>query len=98
MVGQMCGLLPRFILELIWCNRQGKFQLEVMQDVGHYLHEVRSRLLVAYQANECMLQDDPDGLANMLVAFWRRNTRVLILPPKIGSNGSGVEVKRVGQD
>lgn len=67
--------------ELMVGQMQGKFQLEVMQDVGHYLHE-----------------DDPDGLANMLVAFWRRNTRVLILPPKIGSNGSGVEVKRVGQD
>lgn len=35
----------------------------------------------------------------MLVAFWRRNTQVLILPPKIGASPSApqVEVKHVGQ-
>ena len=43
-------------------------------------------------------QDDADGLAKTLVAFWRRNTKILVLPPKIGSTGNGVEVKRVGQD
>ncbi|CAD6582329.1 MAG: Protein with carboxyl methyl esterase activity, partial [Tremellales sp. Tagirdzhanova-0007] len=66
--------------ELMVGQMQGKFQLEVMQNVGHYLHE-----------------DDPAGLATTLVAFWRRNTKVLVLPPKIGSTGSGVEVKRVGE-
>ncbi len=31
-------------------TRQGKFQLEVMQDVGHYLHEVELplRILAGY--------------------------------------------------
>ncbi|KAL1741895.1 Alpha/Beta hydrolase protein [Schizophyllum fasciatum] len=46
---------------------QGKFQLEVVPDVGHLLHE-----------------DDPRRLAELHVAFWRRNERV----------GGGV--KRVG--
>ncbi|BEI95125.1 hypothetical protein CcaverHIS631_0100740 [Cutaneotrichosporon cavernicola] len=64
--------------DLMVGQMQGKFQQEVMQDVGHYLHE-----------------DDPDTLATTLVTFWRRNTTVLVLPPKIGA--SRVEVKHVGQ-
>ncbi|OWT37308.1 protein phosphatase methylesterase 1 [Cryptococcus neoformans] len=71
--------------ELMVGQMQGKFQLEVMSDVGHYLHE-----------------DNPAGLAATLITFWRRNTRVLVLPPKIGAPGPGgrggpVEVKQVGQ-
>ncbi|WVO21083.1 protein phosphatase methylesterase 1 [Cryptococcus decagattii] len=71
--------------ELMVGQMQGKFQLEVMSDVGHYLHE-----------------DNPARLAALLITFWRRNTRVLVLPPKIGTAGSGdrsgpVEVKQVGQ-
>ncbi|WOO76535.1 Protein phosphatase methylesterase 1 [Vanrija pseudolonga] len=65
--------------DLMVGQMQGKFQLEVMQDVGHYLHE-----------------DDPDTLATTLVAFWRRNTQVLVLPPKIGA-ARPVEVKQVGE-
>ncbi|TXT15536.1 hypothetical protein VHUM_00039 [Vanrija humicola] len=65
--------------ELMVGQMQGKFQLEVMQDVGHYLHE-----------------DDPETLATTLVAFWRRNTQVLVLPPKIGA-ARGVELKQVGE-
>ncbi|BEJ16525.1 hypothetical protein CspHIS471_0511300 [Cutaneotrichosporon sp. HIS471] len=64
--------------DLMVGQMQGKFQQEVMQDVGHYLHE-----------------DDPDTLATTLVTFWRRNTTVLVLPPKIGAGR--VEVKHVGQ-
>ncbi|KAL1413723.1 Protein phosphatase methylesterase 1 [Vanrija albida] len=65
--------------ELMVGQMQGKFQLEVMQDVGHSLHE-----------------DDPETLATTLVAFWRRNTQVLVLPPKIGVSRP-VEVKQVGE-
>ncbi|ODN81499.1 hypothetical protein L202_01921 [Cryptococcus amylolentus CBS 6039] len=54
--------------ELMVGQMQGKFQLEVMEGVGHYLHE-----------------DNPAALASTLITFWRRNTRVLVLPPKIGS-------------
>lgn len=48
------------------------------------------------------MQDNPARLAALLITFWRRNTRVLVLPPKIGTAGSGdrsgpVEVKQVGQ-
>ncbi|KAK1922072.1 putative structural constituent of ribosome [Papiliotrema laurentii] len=68
--------------ELMVGQMQGKFQLEVMQEVGHYLHE-----------------DDPATLASTIVTFWRRNTRVLVLPPKIGASGSsgGIAVKKVGE-
>ena len=41
MVGQMCDCAYR-VYELLTGYRQGKFQLEVMADVGHYLHEVGS--------------------------------------------------------
>ncbi|CAK9784011.1 hypothetical protein CC85DRAFT_268296 [Cutaneotrichosporon oleaginosum] len=64
--------------DLMVGQMQGKFQQEVMQDVGHYLHE-----------------DDPATLATTLVTFWRRNTQVMVLPPKIG--GGRQEVKHVGQ-
>ncbi|KAK8853103.1 hypothetical protein IAR55_003804 [Kwoniella newhampshirensis] len=72
--------------ELMVGQMQGKFQLEVMPNVGHYLHE-----------------DNPSSLAATIVTFWRRNTRVLVLPPKIGAvsgqgGSGGVEVKRVGED
>ncbi|WVQ81692.1 protein phosphatase methylesterase 1 [Cryptococcus sp. DSM 104549] len=74
--------------ELMVGQMQGKFQLEVMTDTGHYLHE-----------------DAPGALATTIITFWRRNTRVLVLPPKIGAFGGGagakgpaVEVKRVGQE
>ncbi|OCF40785.1 protein phosphatase methylesterase 1 [Kwoniella heveanensis CBS 569] len=74
--------------ELMVGQMQGKFQLEVMQDTGHYLHE-----------------DNPSSLASTLVQFWRRNTRVLVLPPKIGQTGvSGLKnsapavVRRVGEE
>nr|ODN99978.1 protein phosphatase methylesterase 1 [Cryptococcus depauperatus CBS 7855] len=69
--------------ELMVGQMQGKFQLEVMKDVGHYLHE-----------------DNPAALASTLVTFWRRNTRVLALPPKIGAphnKSEPIEVKLVGQ-
>ncbi|WWC64436.1 uncharacterized protein I303_107046 [Kwoniella dejecticola CBS 10117] len=80
--------------ELMVGQMQGKFQLEVMPDTGHYLHE-----------------DNPSSLASTIVQFWRRNTRVLVLPPKIGqpgvpgmgisvrpnSNNNNV-VKRVGEE
>ncbi|KAI9635323.1 putative structural constituent of ribosome [Dioszegia hungarica] len=69
--------------DLMVGQMQGKFQLDVMQDVGHYLHE-----------------DDPAHLASTVIAFWRRNTRVLVLPPKVGqavSGGKALEVKRVGE-
>ncbi|OCF61135.1 protein phosphatase methylesterase 1 [Kwoniella mangroviensis CBS 10435] len=72
--------------ELMVGQMQGKFQLEVMPDTGHYLHE-----------------DNPSSLASTIVQFWRRNTRVLVLPPKIGQPGvPGMKpnniVKRVGED
>jgi len=70
--------------ELMVGQMQGKFQLEVMQDVGHYLHE-----------------DDPPRLAGTLVNFWRRNTKVLVLPPKIGAapgTTTGVAVRQVGEE
>ncbi|KAK4684656.1 protein phosphatase methylesterase 1, partial [Tremellales sp. Uapishka_1] len=70
--------------ELMVGQMQGKFQLDVMSDAGHYLHE-----------------DDPATLAATLVTFWRRNTRVLVLPPKIGeplSRQRSVELRRVGED
>ncbi|WWC91573.1 uncharacterized protein L201_006519 [Kwoniella dendrophila CBS 6074] len=72
--------------ELMVGQMQGKFQLEVMPDTGHYLHE-----------------DNPSSLASTLVQFWRRNTRVLVLPPKIGQPGvPGMKpnnvVKRVGEE
>ncbi|WVQ73010.1 hypothetical protein IAR50_002573 [Cryptococcus sp. DSM 104548] len=73
--------------ELMVGQMQGKFQLEVMEGVGHYLHE-----------------DNPAALASTLVTFWRRNTRVLVLPPKIGSTPSkpspqeAVPVRPVGQN
>ncbi|ODO05426.1 protein phosphatase methylesterase 1 [Cryptococcus wingfieldii CBS 7118] len=72
--------------ELMVGQMQGKFQLDVMEGVGHYLHE-----------------DNPAALASTLITFWRRNTRVLVLPPKIGSapKKSGEEevvaVRPVGQ-
>ncbi|RXK39440.1 hypothetical protein M231_03273 [Tremella mesenterica] len=65
--------------QLMVGQMQGKFQLEVMQDVGHYLHE-----------------DDPTKLANIILAFWKRNTRVIVLPGKIGSKLVGV--RRVGEE
>ncbi|EIW71846.1 hypothetical protein TREMEDRAFT_28267 [Tremella mesenterica DSM 1558] len=65
--------------ELMVGQMQGKFQLEVMQDVGHYLHE-----------------DDPTKLANIILAFWKRNTRMIVLPGKIGSKLVGV--RRVGEE
>ncbi|KAL7418315.1 Protein phosphatase methylesterase 1 [Cryptotrichosporon argae] len=70
--------------ELMVGQMQGKFQLEVMQNVGHYLHE-----------------DDPAGLAAVLVAFWKRNAQAIVLPPKIGqtaaSAGATQAVRRVGE-
>lgn len=67
--------------DLIVGQMQGKFQLEVMTDVGHFLHE-----------------DDPVALATMLVNFARRNTQILVLPPKIGqTSAKPVEVKHVGE-
>ncbi|WVR00357.1 hypothetical protein IAU59_007500 [Kwoniella sp. CBS 9459] len=74
--------------DLMVGQMQGKFQLEVMQDTGHYLHE-----------------DNPSSLASTLVQFWRRNTRTLVLPPKIGqpgvpglTNSAPAVVRRVGED
>ncbi|WWC71875.1 uncharacterized protein I206_105834 [Kwoniella pini CBS 10737] len=72
--------------ELMVGQMQGKFQLEVMPDTGHYLHE-----------------DNPSSLASTIIQFWKRNTRVLILPPKIGQPGvpglkSNNVVKRVGEE
>ncbi|WVR07798.1 hypothetical protein IAU60_004841 [Kwoniella sp. DSM 27419] len=72
--------------ELMVGQMQGKFQLEVISETGHYLHE-----------------DNPSSLASTLVQFWRRNTQVLVLPPKIGQDGvPGLKtpsvVKRVGED
>ncbi|GFZ48458.1 Protein phosphatase methylesterase 1 [Saitozyma sp. JCM 24511] len=70
--------------DLMVGQMQGKFQLEVLQDVGHYLHE-----------------DNPAALASLIVTFWRRNTRVLVLPPKIGApagSAGAVGVRRVGED
>lgn len=67
--------------DLMVGQMQGKFQLEVMTDVGHFLHE-----------------DDPATLATTLVNFARRNTQILVLPPKIGQTSSKqVEVKHVGE-
>ncbi|KAH7908901.1 Alpha/beta hydrolase family-domain-containing protein [Hygrophoropsis aurantiaca] len=53
---------------------QGKFQVEVVRDVGHVLHE-----------------DDPQALAQIFVAFWRRNERA-----RVGI-GAGVRIRRVGE-
>lgn len=67
--------------DLMVGQMQGRFQLEVMQEVGHFLHE-----------------DDPATLAATLVNFARRNTQILVLPPKIGQTaGKPVEVKHVGE-
>jgi protein phosphatase methylesterase 1 len=99
MVGQMFVAHLNLNLRLTFTeqHRQGKFQLEVLPDVGHYLHEVSgqgSKMMVRTDK-----QDNPVSLAATLVTFWRRNTRILVLPPKIGSTGvtPGVEVKRVGE-
>lgn len=46
-------------------------------------------------------QDNPAALASLIVTFWRRNTRVLVLPPKIGApagSAGAVGVRRVGED
>lgn len=47
-------------------------------------------------------EDDPDRLAKVVIAFWKRNTQLLVLPPKVGEAWGGqtrkvVEVKGVGQ-
>jgi protein phosphatase methylesterase 1 len=91
--------IPSFDRELALTFRQGKFQLEVLPDVGHYLHEVSSHAIKHMKGLADALQDDPSSLASTLVTFWRRNSQVLILPPKIGSTGpsASVEVKRVGE-
>lgn len=51
---------------------QGKFQLEVVANVGHMLHE-----------------DNPARIAEIVVAFWKRNER-LVLPV-------GIKVRKVGE-
>lgn len=51
---------------------QGKFQLEVVSNVGHMLHE-----------------DNPGRIAEIVVAFWKRNER-LVLPV-------GIKVRKVGE-
>lgn len=64
---------------------QGKFQMEVVPDVGHMLHEVRTR------ARDCAVEvvltsgkDNPRRIAEILVEFWRRNERVVVGVKKVG--------------
>jgi len=79
-----------------------------MQDVGHYLHEVSGRPQLRYTPKSLQNfilspklvltpQDDPARLAQTLVAFWRRNTQTIVLPPKIGTLGTPAVVKHVGE-
>jgi protein phosphatase methylesterase 1 len=78
-------------------NRQGKFQLEVLPDVGHYLHEVSVVDTVNDPANKRDVQDKPEKLAAIIVDFWKRNTTTLVLPPKIGGPSTAQPVKMVGE-
>lgn len=67
---------------------QGKFQLEVLQGVGHMVHEVHvpDRLLHAQRVIHSFAQDDPSRLAELLVGFWKRNERVLVGIKKVGDS------------
>ncbi|KAL9623789.1 MAG: hypothetical protein Q9160_002020 [Pyrenula sp. 1 TL-2023] len=53
--------------ELMIGQMQGKYQLQVFPDAGHFIHE-----------------DQPAKTARVLAEFWERNSRVLVLPPKVG--------------
>jgi protein phosphatase methylesterase 1 len=61
--------------ELMIGQMQGKYQLQVFPDAGHFVHE-----------------DQPAKVAGVVADFWRRNDRAaLVLPPKVGEAGSGME-------
>ena len=58
---------------------QGKYQLAVIANVGHILHEVCTLSIVALShCSAYALQDDPERLAEVLVEFWRRNERITV--------------------
>ena len=63
---------------------QGKFQMEVVPDVGHMLHEVRRRALTRLDVTLTRHQDNPRRIAEILVEFWKRNERVVIGVKKVG--------------
>jgi len=71
--------------ELMIGQMQGKFQLEVVNGVGHHLHEVCMFFPTACQTKlTSALQDDPTKLAETLVDFWRRNDRLIAGIKRVG--------------
>lgn len=70
--------------ELMIGQMQGKFQMEVVPDVGHMLHEVRRRALTRLDVTLTRHQDNPRRIAEILVEFWKRNERVVIGVKKVG--------------
>ena len=73
--------------ELMIGQMQGKFQLSVVPETGHMIHEVRFDLAVSlwWPSNtSAVIQDSPERLAEILVEFWRRNERVVVGVKKVG--------------
>ena len=73
--------------ELMIGQMQGKFQMNVVPDVGHMLHEVRFMFWKLDLSNVFPYQDNPVALAEIHVEFWRRNER----SPIVG-------IKKVGEE
>lgn len=65
---------------------QGKFQLAVVSDVGHMVHEVPLSSFPCLLLMWYGLQDDPARLAEILVGFWKRNDRVVVGVKKVGES------------
>ncbi|KAL4749074.1 protein phosphatase methylesterase 1 [Aspergillus terricola var. indicus] len=64
--------------ELIIGQMQGKYQLQVFPDVGHFIQE-----------------DQPARTAQILVDFYKRNDRsVLVLPPKVADMQASAAMKK----
>lgn len=59
---------------------QGKYQLQVFPDAGHFIHE-----------------DQPARTAQVLAEFWERNSRVLVLPRKVGEMVKEKEKEKEGE-
>jgi protein phosphatase methylesterase 1 len=70
--------------ELMIGQMQGKFQMEVVPDVGHMLHEVRIHVLDCHGIVLTSHKDNPHRIGEILVEFWRRNERVVIGVKKVG--------------
>ena len=73
--------------ELMIGQMQGKFQMNVVPNVGHMMHEVcLARLFCKHIVlpTELCHQDDPATIAQILISFWRRNERVIPGVKKVG--------------